>query len=369
MEHAAEWAREGIRVAEAAGRESETAGLHHTLGLAEFGLGEYQRAERHWRISLAIFQERRDTWGIANALASLGAAAYEQGNLERAEELLQESADLYRAVGDPEGIANRLAALGWVARAQGDPGSARDYMEASVDLARRHEHSQSLILALIGLALNDLERGNRIASARHFREAAASARAIGDTLAIITMSEWIAHAGTMVNEIPRSILLLKLAQRWRDLSQTPLAPSERVSHAEYVAIISVQIQAEVRVDPTISVEDILLLLEHESDLMLTTLEAATTPIVALPLQVTARPVQSQAYRLSPQEMKVLNLLAQGSTDREIAEALFISRSTASTHVAAILAKLNVPTRSAAVAIALSEGIVATGGIRRSGDHA
>ena len=68
MEHAAEWAREGIRVAEDAGRESETAGLHHTLGLAEFGLGEYQRAENHWRKSLAIFQEHHDTWGIANAL-------------------------------------------------------------------------------------------------------------------------------------------------------------------------------------------------------------------------------------------------------------------------------------------------------------
>jgi predicted ATPase/DNA-binding NarL/FixJ family response regulator len=367
MEHAAEWAREGIRVAEQAGRESETAGLHHTLGLAEFGLGEYQRAENHWRKSLAIFRAHNDTWGIANALASLGAASYEQGDLERADELQSESAELYRAVGDPEGIAFRQTALGWIARAQGNQSIAREQMEAAVDLARRHEHSQSLIVALIGLAVNDLERGNRVASARHFREAAMPARAIGDTLAIITMAEWIAHAGTMVNEIPRSLLLLKLAQRWRDLSQTPLAPSERVSHAEYVATIGSGIRADAYVDPTVIGEALLLLIERESDLMLTSLEQATTPIVTLPLPAAPMPGQQRAYKLSPQEMKVLNLLVLGSTDREIAEALFISRSTASTHVAAILAKLAVPTRSAAVAIALSEGIVTSADIRRSNE--
>ena len=367
MEHAAEWAREGIRVAESAGRESETAGLHHTLGLAEFGLGEYQRAENHWRKSLAIFQEHHDTWGIANALASLGSAAYEQGDLERAEELQQESAELYRAVGDPEGLAFRLSALGWIARAQGQPAVAREQMEAAADLARRHEHSQSLIMALIGLAVNDLERGNRVVAARHFREAAISARAIGDTLAIITMAEWIAHAGTMVDQIPRSLFLLKLAQRWRTLSQTPLPPSGRVSHAEYLASIG-EAHTETGIDPAIAVDDLLLVLEQESDLMLTSLEQATTPIVALPLPAAAKPGQQRAYRLSPQEMRVLNLLVLGSTDREIAEALFISRPTASSHVAAILAKLDVPTRSAAVAIALSEGIVASADIRRSNDR-
>ncbi len=193
-----------------------------------------------------------------------------------------------------------------------------------------------------------------------------SARAIGDTLAIITMAEWMAHAGTMVNEIPRSLLLLKLAQRWRDLSQTPLPPSERVSHAEYVATIGMA-HAEIGVDPAIAVDVLLLLLAKESDLMLTSLESATTPIVTLPLPAAAKPGQQRAYRLSPQEMKVLNLLVLGSTDREIAEALFISRSTASTHVAAILSKLDVPTRSAAVAIALSEGIVPSADIRRSND--
>ena len=52
--------------------------------------------------------------------------------------------------------------------------------------------------------------------------------------------------------------------------------------------------------------------------------------------------------LTPREHEVLLLVAAGQTDRDIAEALFISRKTASNHVANILGKLQVRTRGAAV---------------------
>jgi DNA-binding NarL/FixJ family response regulator len=48
---------------------------------------------------------------------------------------------------------------------------------------------------------------------------------------------------------------------------------------------------------------------------------------------------------------VLALLADGLTDREIAERLVISPRTASHHVAAILSKLGARRRSEAIAIA------------------
>jgi DNA-binding NarL/FixJ family response regulator len=48
---------------------------------------------------------------------------------------------------------------------------------------------------------------------------------------------------------------------------------------------------------------------------------------------------------------VLRLLADGRSNREIAEELFISAKTASVHVSNILAKLGVPSRGAAAATA------------------
>jgi non-specific serine/threonine protein kinase len=61
--------------------------------------------------------------------------------------------------------------------------------------------------------------------------------------------------------------------------------------------------------------------------------------------------------LSPREQDVLRLLVMGRTDREIADALFISPRTAQGHVARLFDKLGVSTRTAAVAAALQSGLL------------
>ena len=53
--------------------------------------------------------------------------------------------------------------------------------------------------------------------------------------------------------------------------------------------------------------------------------------------------------LSPRELEVLGLIAQGMRNRDIASALFISQSTAKVHVRHVLEKLGVRTRAEAVA--------------------
>ena len=61
--------------------------------------------------------------------------------------------------------------------------------------------------------------------------------------------------------------------------------------------------------------------------------------------------------LTPRERAVLQLLARGWSDKEIAAELGIGRRTVSTHVAAIRAKLGAPSRSAAAAIAARDRLV------------
>lgn len=66
--------------------------------------------------------------------------------------------------------------------------------------------------------------------------------------------------------------------------------------------------------------------------------------------------QLQDNPLSEREMDVVGLIAQGKTNKEIAEALIIAEKTARNHVSRILTKLGLARRSQAAAWAIKAGL-------------
>ncbi len=64
----------------------------------------------------------------------------------------------------------------------------------------------------------------------------------------------------------------------------------------------------------------------------------------------------QSELLTDRELQVLRLIAQGQTNRQIAEELSIAEATTRSHVTRILSKLNVDSRTQAALYALREGI-------------
>ncbi|MBW3549151.1 MAG: LuxR C-terminal-related transcriptional regulator [Actinobacteria bacterium] len=61
--------------------------------------------------------------------------------------------------------------------------------------------------------------------------------------------------------------------------------------------------------------------------------------------------------LSPREAEVLELLARGLSNQQIADELFLSRHTVRRHLSNVFTKLNVPSRTAAVAYALDHDLI------------
>ncbi|WP_406088234.1 LuxR C-terminal-related transcriptional regulator [Kitasatospora purpeofusca] len=87
----------------------------------------------------------------------------------------------------------------------------------------------------------------------------------------------------------------------------------------------------------------------------------TTVTVDLPLHAPAGPIGAARplEGLQPRELEVLDQLARGRRNREIAGALHISESTVKFHVANILAKLEVGSRGEAAALAHRAGLPTT----------
>jgi DNA-binding CsgD family transcriptional regulator len=82
--------------------------------------------------------------------------------------------------------------------------------------------------------------------------------------------------------------------------------------------------------------------------------------VRLESSATTATPSDRAYGLTRREQEVLMEVAAGRTNREIAQTLFISESTAGVHVSNILGKLGVSTRTEAARVALDQGLVGDG---------
>lgn len=83
-------------------------------------------------------------------------------------------------------------------------------------------------------------------------------------------------------------------------------------------------------------------------------EPALAPSVAAVLM---RRAASPEPRMTEREVEVLELLADGLGNRELAKALFVSEATVKSHLSHIYGKLGVDTRAGAVAAAIEQRII------------
>jgi DNA-binding NarL/FixJ family response regulator len=78
---------------------------------------------------------------------------------------------------------------------------------------------------------------------------------------------------------------------------------------------------------------------------------------AKPLPFDGNPKALEALGISPRELTVLNQLAAGRSNKEIAQALNVSPNTVKTHVAQLFEKLGAQRRTEAISKARELGIV------------
>jgi DNA-binding CsgD family transcriptional regulator len=197
--------------------------------------------------------------------------------------------------------------------------------------------------------LGDLhrDRGDFASSLASYRECVELLGEHGDFRALVEALEGTALVAAAWQQPERAARLLGAAEALREQTGVGfIVPADQAAHERALALIRASI--------------------GESDLQRNwvagrrlTRDAALAEIHAIvpPATAAERSPDSPALKLSPREAEVLRLLITGLPDRAIAEALSISVRTVEAHVARILAKLGVRTRTAAVGAALAAGLV------------
>lgn len=103
-----------------------------------------------------------------------------------------------------------------------------------------------------------------------------------------------------------------------------------------------------------------LLKDADPQVLLDAVTAAARGETVLAPQVATRlmaRVRQPAPELSPRELEVVELVATGLANREIARRLFVSEATVKSHLVHVFTKLGVASRTAAVAAARERGLL------------
>jgi LuxR family transcriptional regulator, maltose regulon positive regulatory protein len=298
--------------------------------------GRWNEAESQLSASVEGLQAARPPM-VGDALARLGELRRRQGRLAEAEELFARSE------------THALTLLGRAALALD-----RDQPSEAAELADRYlrrfpdrgrvERGAGLELAIRALArLGEHERAAEALS--ELREIAARART-RPILAAVSSSEGLLAMARGDHDVARRSLEDALdllasceapfdAARVRlDLAATlsAMGRGDRAQHELEAALAAFR---EMGADAE----------QARAEAMLAKLPSPSAPTAETPLA-----------GLSRRELEVLDLVAQGLTNRDIAQRLVLSEHTVNRHVANILRKLELPSRAAAASLAGRHGL-------------
>jgi predicted ATPase/DNA-binding NarL/FixJ family response regulator/DNA-binding XRE family transcriptional regulator len=272
--------------------------------LARIG-GRYEAAAAHLSASMRIASSANDRWTQSLTLGTLGALAIDQGEWDEAGYLLAEGATIIRDLGgEPWLLGAMLCARGQLARAQGALREALRYYAEVAHMVRAGE----------GILTGDLAYG----LARLCERA-------GDDETALALLYALEYATA-------EDYILRLAAGRRAAIERRLAPARRAAAAETARERALVPWLEELCAQPLPSEP----------------PATPAPPIAPPIVPAGNCyVPETGEVLSPREVEVLRLLIGGAGNQAVADTLVISLYTAKHHVASILQKLGVATRTQA----------------------
>jgi DNA-binding CsgD family transcriptional regulator len=311
IEASSTFSQEALAVWNVVGDPRGRAAALYNLGEADEHLLRWDEAADLFDQAVAICRDLDQPYDLGRALVLRGGVAYAQGDIDRARLIEEEAAALFRQIGALRWIGQTEWLLGMFAASQQRFPEAARYYQKSLRTLIDAADVVWLYKPLAGLAAVAVENG----------DAESAARLLGavDTMLLSTGGHLYPQHRPMYEQADTAARAALGAERFTAVHDA----GRRLTLEELLA---------------------------EADAIVTMAEQAA--------QKPRRRGAGIASALTPREREVLNLVADGKTDREVAEILFISRRTVNYHITHILGRLNVHSRQDAVARAHDLGLLA-----------
>jgi predicted ATPase/DNA-binding CsgD family transcriptional regulator len=308
-------------------------------GLIASYLGDNSRAAIFLDESLAISRQLDDRATLDLALTARGLVARNLGDLPAARALYQEVVSAASPASGYAGFAvpAALQGLGWLAFWEGHEEEAEAIFAESLTQFEELGDRLQAAGSLYGLAQLASRRGDH-AQARLFCDRAfALARRLNDSWLTSICLQGLGRVAIAAGHIGPGVRILSAAERARHDTGT--------EWTQFVRDDSARILASAR---TALGDDAFAAAWTDGQLL--TIEQAAS--AAAP----TRPPPRAHHELTARELDVLQLVAQGLSDAEIAERLVVSRRTVHSHLRSVYRKLHVSSRSAATRYAREHDI-------------
>jgi predicted ATPase/DNA-binding CsgD family transcriptional regulator len=316
----------------------------HGLALIARSGGNYAAARAMYVESLALLQESGDRWRIAYARTYLGIVHFMQHDVAAARRSVEEGLALFRDVGDLWGIARSLSMLGEMTIAAGDAGTAQALLSESLALHREVEDRLGVTRSLFALGDAALVQGDVQSARRIYAECVTLLAELGDRLVLAQCFAGLATVAATDGHFVRAARLSgATAALVEAVGGTESSLTDVIDFARGLAIVRAELSEEAFAVAWADGQAMSL-----EQAMAYALESEWAQPSESPLEPSAR--------LSKREIEVVRLLVDGKSNQEIAEALFISHHTAGNHVAHIMNKLGLDSRTAVAAWAVRHGI-------------
>jgi len=339
---------EGLPMAREAGDARDLSLALNHLAHNRWDEGDPHRARQGFDEGLAVARRAGDLWMIAISLISLGLLALIiDKDLGRAKRLFDESRTIQEGLGDKRSLPVTHCNLPAVARAQGDFELAKTHLRMSSSTAQETgqafaEACAHLDLSAVARLQDDLER-----SVWELRQALSLFQRSPHPPDLAACLDELAALALAASDAPQAARFLGASDSL--LSKREASVRMTWPPDEHARLIE---QARAMLGETTFDR-----LHAEAQGWSVDDAAAGALAYELPAAVSGQPADATpAHGLSPRELEVLRLMANGHSNQHIADELFLSRRTVTSHVTSILGKLDLTSRTQAVAFAIRGGI-------------